>query len=111
MVKFKSIIVLEQCKYVGLTVYGEFRVSVDFVESDSLVELHLGGDGARIAFLVDPLHGKNLVVGEAAYLSHLLAELIEGDVLVNVGDEDLAVVGHLGLDLADILGGHSIGLS
>lgn len=90
--------------------YCEFGVSVDLVESDGLVQLHLGRDGARITLLVNPLHGENLVVGEAAYLPHLLAELLQGDVLIDVGDEDLAVVGHFGLNLADILGGHSIGL-
>jgi hypothetical protein len=77
----------------GLTVDGDLGVLLELVEPESLVELLLGGDAARVAFVVDPLHGELVGRGtsgpEAADRPHLLAQLVHADARGDIRDLDL----------------------
>ena len=66
---------------------GELRLLVDLVEPDGLVELDLAGDRAGIALLIHPLHGERVVLVEAAYLAHLVDQLLVPNPVVDVSDE------------------------
>ena len=72
-----------------LTVNGEFRLLVDFVEPDRLLQLALGADRAGVALLVDPLHGEGVGARESADLAHLGLQVVVLDRVIDVRDKDL----------------------
>lgn len=69
------------------TVNGQLRLLVDLVEPDGLVELDLARDCAGVALLVHPLHGERVILVKAAYLAHLVDQLVVADPVVDVCDE------------------------
>lgn len=91
--------------HTGEHVDDEFRVFVEFIETQRFLQLQLGGHGAGVTFFIDPLHGKKLVVVHGAHVFHLQVKTLVGDGGFKVGDHDVPFVVGFNPDLVGILAG------
>lgn len=91
-------------RYVGEYMYNELALLVEIVEAERFVQLDLTAQRARIALLVHPFDGEQLLLVELANLAEQVHELVEFDVVLDVDDHDDATIVDLDFDVIGRVG-------